>query len=1456
MKSDGIDHPGAARARRRHHIEQDPGRGGCGIVALARLDGAARHGLIRRALDSLRCMEHRGGALQDTGDGAGLLIRPERSFFERFLAPGRRLDEDEPLIVGTVWFRVGERNIRDLQRDVDSALRRHGLQPLGWRPVPVDLDAVGARARIDAPLIWQVLIGRGHLRPAHLAGALREARATLDDWFLGQLAVPSLAEGTTAYKALATADQLARFYPDLRDPDLATTVALGHRRFATNTFSNWHLVQPFQFLAHNGEINTISANTRSVRDVVRRTPGGARVLMRYGSDSAQLDRAVDMLQTLGAADLPEAMRLAVPPAWQEDVADPAERGWYESARRALGPLGAWEGPAALVATDGRHLVAQLDRMGLRPLRWLLTDDAELIVASEMGAVPVDPATIVSDGQLEPGAMLVVDLTTGELVAPGATSAWFVDRREPTGAAPSTVEFGALPAPVPPLEVPVDALNAFGWTKQRLQRLRAMVKQSKEPVHSMGNDRPLAVFSKNASRLYSFLNQVVAVVTNPAIDPLREGAAMDTTMYLGRSPALFGRAAGTQVKLPHPVLSNQALHAIEQGLHPELTVRRLDATFAPRGVRALEERLQELADEAIVAVDGGANLLVVTDRAVIAGDRLPVPAPMAAGSIHRGLSRAGRRRACSLVVSTGAVHESHDLAVLLAYGATAVNPWAMFAQAATVRRVEPADARAALTRALVDGLRKIMSKMGITTVAGYQGSALFEAIGLSADIVDYYLPDTPSRVGGLTMRDVYMDIVARASGRDDGLAVNQNTSVFRKEVTQALQLVARDGNDQGDYDRFSRLLDDTPPVYLRDLLRFVPGTPISRYEVSDAREVVRSTLRGAAMSHGALHSTAHRAIAAAFNVLGSASNSGEGGEDRRRNPGGSWEADRNRIRQVASGRFGVDAEYLVGADELEIKIGQGAKPGEGGHLPGHKVSAEIAAIRHTQPGVALISPPPHHDIYSIEDLAQLIRNLRAVNPRARIGVKCPSVTNLGTIAVGVAKAGADVISISGFEGGTGAAPSGSILHAGLPLELGLTDAHQYLSANGVRDRVRLRADGGIKRGFDVAVALALGADEVAFGTPLMVAESCVFCRGCQIGRCPVGLATQDEERRKKYFMVAGSEHIEPESPKEDRYVEARDGVVRYLLCVAEDLRGILAGLGLRHPRELVGRVDLLEQLRTGHDRWDRVDLRELLVDMTPEATPGAEGGKPPGPSGATANSELTRAATPVLAGEEDHARVELAVTTSDQAVGAPLAGLIARAGGLPNGVRIELLATGFAGQGFGFAATTGMDLRLEGYANDTVGEVMSGDARITVVPPAGRGGDDAPHLVGNTAGYGATGGSLFVAGRAGQRFGVRNSGATLVSRGVGKYGFEYMTGGIGVVLGPCGPCVGSGMTGGELFLLQTDPDLPSRLHADVRVAPMDEAAEARLGAVLAAFAEATGLATDGEAGFLRVVAAGG
>ncbi len=1433
------------RAARRHR--EQAGRGGCGVGAIADPAGPSRE-IVDLALRALGCVEHRGGAIDDTGDGAGLLMTAHRSFFERFVGHGKRLAEGDALGVGCLFFPMGEAaNVPPIQARIDGLLRRHGLAPLGWRRVPVAPAALGERARGSQREPWQLLVGQGMVAPRDLPMAYFRVKAEIERQ-LPAITVVSFSPRSVVYKALATGPQLARYYADLADPALVTDVAVFHRRYSTNTLSNWALAQPFRLVAHNGEINTIKAN-RSALASLERELSLSGVLMQLGSDSADLDRAVELFVSHGVS-LPETLLRLMPAAWRELVPeDSPEARFSRGVQRALGTIAAWEGPAGLIAWDGEMVVAALDRMGLRPLRWLRTISGRFAVASEIGAVPIPFEEIAETGQLDPGEVVAFQPRANLLFRPPE-----LRRRVATTTRLNTDELAerelrrvphlhsdATPPP------PERLLALFGWTGDRVKTARYMAAEGKEPIVGMGYDRPLAVLSPSRPPLSRYFKQIVAVVTNPPIDPIREGGAFELGVHLGPAPDphedLPVYDVHPQWWLDSPILTPEQLAVLEDpGTPPDARV--LDATCAaPASAAELTRTLSELGRAAVQAVRSkAASLLVISDRRVREEPaRLPLPALLAVAAVHNALGQEGLRRACSVVADSGEVAEGHDLALLIANGATAVCPWLLLQVGTSPSAHDLAIPGGAprLLRALEGMLRRVMSKMGICSVDGYRGSRLYEAVGISPDLIEFYLPGVASRVGGVDLEDLAEDLNARAARREPRRP--EDPGVYRKEVWQQMQEAAR-GNPEA-WTRFLRLVEDHPPVYLRDLLRFrvEPGRSLPVSEVVEARAIVGGHLRGAAMSHGALHRTAHRAIAAAFNDLGGMSNCGEGGEDERRNRGGPWEESRSRIRQVASARFGVDATYLVNADELEIKIGQGAKPGEGGHLPAHKVTAEIAAIRRTRPGQTLISPPPHHDIYSIEDLAQLVHSLRAVNPSARICVKCPAVAELGTIAVGVAKAGADVIAISGFEGGTGAAAASSIEHAGLPLELGLTDAHQALVVNGIRRAVRLRADGGLKTPADILALMALGADEVSLGTALMIAEECIFCRGCAKGNCPAGITAGDDAHSRKLMQPksAGTRAAlalaepDPVAAEEERFADARLAVKRYLINVAEGMRAELAELGLRAPAELVGRVDLLEQIPSTNPRADALDLSGLLVDLAEIAAPA---GTPRRDCATSAlEDELVRIARET--GRLDHRAV---VTTADRSLGARLSGAIARGEiRLSRPGRIDL--TGCAGQGLGFALVAGLSLRLVGFANDTVGEVMSG-GRIAVLSPCPR--DPGRSLVGNAAAYGATGGELFVAGRAGQRFGVRNSAAALVCEGAGKYAFEYMTGGVGAVLGPVSSVVASGMTGGEIFLLD-DGRLDDKLHVDARWAPFDEPAIERLRGLLAAHLEATGSAVAGE-----------
>jgi glutamate synthase domain-containing protein 2/glutamate synthase domain-containing protein 1/glutamate synthase domain-containing protein 3 len=1443
-----------------------PGRGGCGVGAIADLKGPS-HELVELALRGLGCMEHRGGVIDDTGDGAGLQLAVDPRFFARFIAPGRRLPEGHELAVGVVFFPVGERtNLPHWQHEIDQSLRRHGLAPLGWRQVPVDEGALGRKAWESRRDVWQCLIGEGMVTREDFAPAMWRVKAAIERNFR-DLYLPSWAPRTLVYKALATGEQLKRFYADLRDPTLTTDCVVFHRRYSTNTFSNWYLAQVFRLICHNGEINTIKANRNAVRNLEAEL-GWHGLLMAQGSDSADVDRIVEMFHVHGVP-LDETMCRIMPMAWR-DLPRPTPEivRFFQGVQRALGNIGAWEGPAALVASDGEHLVAGLDRMGLRPLRFMVTRSGRVFIGSELGAIYVDPSDIAKTGQLDPGEAVAVDVRAARVrygteildQVVRATHINFAELAERRLEGPPPRAPGRRP-PKPEQRW----LNLFGWTSEKMKLARYLAENGKEPITSMGNDRPLAVFSAQRPPLYRFFKQIVAVVTNPPIDPIREGSAFDLTTHLGPSPLVHENEpvyeVTPQYRLPGPFLTEEQIARMRDSQSPDKPrCEVLDATFEEPGGKAIARRIAELCRQAVQAVKkGAAEVILLSDRRALvtpasedALPRLPLPMVLVVSAVHNALTAEGLRRRVGLAVEVGDVQEGHDAAVLLAVGATAICPYLLLSVGGAGAKPPEGDATGfdpvgKLLKALDETLKRIMSKMGICSIDGYRGSGLFEAVGIAPEVVDYYLPGITSRIGGVDLDDLSVDIRWRWE-RGSAPQREPDVNVYRKEVWHELQLTAR-GNE-GAYQRFLAIIDETPPVYLRDLLEFrsVPAggeTPMAA--VASAEDIVASTFRGAAMSHGALHRVAHRAIAAAFNHFGAFSNCGEGGEDPRRDRGGPWEESRSRIRQFASGRFGVDARYLVHADEISIKIGQGAKPGEGGHLPAEKVTVEVAAIRKTRPGVALISPPPHHDIYSIEDLAQVIYNLKQCNPRARVSVKIPAVTDIGTIAVGIAKAGADVIDISGMEGGTGAAASSSIEHAGLPLERALSEVQQALCINGIRPGVRLRADGGLKTGYDVAVVLALGADEVSLGTALMIAEQCIFCHGCALGNCPAGITTQDDLVARRLMTIKKGRGADTQLPDEEeqRFYDARSGVERYLLSLAGDLRGILSRLGLRRPQDLVGRVDLLAQLPTGDARCDKVDLSELLLDASgrPGTAKGARTADalvadPTSVLNAQIVGDVRAALSRMAAADGGAVRLEYDVVTSDRAIGATLAGkLTLRELALPPG-GVTLALRGYAGQALGFALCDGMRIELVGYANDTVGEAMSGGI-IVVRQPEVVADRSAQSAIGNAACYGATGGTLLVEGRAGQRLGVRMSDGLVVAEGAGKYAFEYMTGGVGVVVGPVGPVVASGMTGGVVYLYDEDGETAAKVHRDARATALPAEEAPRLREILELFAAQTG-----------------
>jgi glutamate synthase domain-containing protein 2/glutamate synthase domain-containing protein 1/glutamate synthase domain-containing protein 3 len=1319
-------------------------RDSCGIGFVADVRGRASRDVLDAALEGLRRMQHRGAVAADrrTGDGAGVLMPIPPA-----LVPGPWCG------LATVFFR--DDNAR---AGIEQACEAEGLDLGGWRRVPVRADALGAEARATMPDIEQLVL----VRPFGVDGDEAERRAyrtlrrakTIDGAY-----VASLSFRTVVYKALCAADQLAAVFPDLADPALAVRFAIFHQRFSTNTSPSWERAQPFRLLCHNGEINTIEGNVAAMR---ARADEVGDVLDHDGSDSALLDNAFELLVRSGR-DPRHALQMLVPPAWQHDDSLPAAQRAFHDHHAAL--VEPWDGPAALVFTDGRVVGAALDRNGLRPLRYAVTAGGLVACASEAGAIPLPEGARVRRGRLAPGQLLVVD-------AAGFGLEEDVDvKRRLAGRFPYERWLRRTRRPLDsgdPVEPPGEPLTArqarVGFTREELSLLfRATATTAHEPTSSMGDDTALPPLAGRARPLFSYFRQRFAQVTNPPIDHLREREVTSLRTLLGARPTLLSTEPpqGTLLELDSFFVFPSTVAALD--------AVRLRATFTSD----LRGTCERLAAEAVAAVEAGAELLVLDDG----GEEAAVPSLLVLGAVQRALVDGGSRTRCSVIVVSDEPRESHHFACLLGYGADAICPRLALETLAAMAtsdklggdRPSPREAQLRFRSAVEDGVLKAMARMGISDVASYRGAQLFDALGLAPEVIELCFPGSASPLGGVGFAELEREALARAASEQ---LENPGYVKWRKggephatppPVVEALQEAARTGSWE-DYARFAALVDERAPLEPRDLLEFSEAAPVPLEEVEPVEAIARRFSSGG-MSHGALSAEAHETVAIAFNRLGARSNSGEGGEDRDR-----FRTERNSaIKQVASGRFGVTPEYAVFAHELQIKMAQGSKPGEGGQLPGHKVTAEIARLRHTTPGVALISPPPHHDIYSIEDLAQLVFDLRQVNPHADVSVKLVAEAGVGVVASGVAKALADVVHVAGADGGTGASPLSSIKNAGLPWELGLAETQRELVATGLRGRVRVRVDGGLKTGRDVVLAALLGADEVSFGTALLVAEGCLLVRSCHLDTCPVGIATQRPELRAKYAGTA-------------------DAIVAYLRLVAEDVRRRLAALGLRSFDEAVGRTDLLRA------RESRFDVASLLAT----AGGGGHAREPQLESpGGELGDRLAAEAAPALE-EARIVELEHAIATRDRAVGARLGGEIAYAFGdaSPPG-RVRARFAGSAGQSFGAFLSAGVELALTGEANDAVGKAMGG-GRIVVRPPVDDAGD--PVLIGNAALYGATGGELYCAGRAGERFAVRNSGAVAVVEGAGDHACEYMTGGTVVVVGDCGRNVGAGMSGGQLFVL--------------------------------------------------------
>ena len=1339
-------------------------RDACGIGFLADASGRASRTIVDGLLEGLARMRHRGaiGADRLTGDGAGLLLPLPRA-----LIPGP-------------WCGLAMVFLRDeaARAAIEEACVAEGLGLGGWRSVPTVPAVLGEQARASMPQIEQLVL----LQPFGVSLDEAEGRAYRARRRVQQepgAYVASLSFRTVTYKALCAADQLEAFYPDLRDPALAVPFGIFHQRFSTNTAPSWERAQPLRLLCHNGEINSIDGNIAWMR-------ARGHVLEEDGSDSTLLDNALELL-VRGGRDIRHSAAMLIPEAVDADPElDERVRSFYRYHATLLEP---WDGPAGVVFTDGRVVGATLDRNGLRPLRYAVADDRLVACASEAGALSLPAGAEIRRGRLGPGQMLVVDPAVGIEESP-AVKQRLAGKRPYTRWLRATVQPLDAGVPVsPPTESLTARQAAAGYTREDLSLLlRPSAATGHEPTSSMGDDTALPPLAGRARPVTSYLRQRFAQVTNPPIDHLRERSVMSLRTLIGARAPLVGE---------HP-RSARLLELESFFLFPSAAfalARRavvLDATFDE--CEGLQRACLRLADEALSSRGG---LVVLDDRGV----EMSVPPVLGVGAVHQRLVAAGARTTTSIIVITDEPREAHDFACLIGYGADAVCPRLALETVAALASEDklggdhpsPAEAQLRFRESVEDGVLKILSKMGIADIASYRGAQLFEALGLARDVVDLCLTGSPSEIGGIGFAELEREALLRRLNSSQ--LENPGYVKYRKggephattpPVVDALQRAAH-ALRRRDYDRFADLVNTRPPLELRDLLELAPtGLPLDVDEVEPVETIVRRFSSGA-MSHGSLSAEAHETVAIAFNRLGARSNSGEGGEDPAR-----FRTERNsRIKQVASARFGVTPEYLAYADELQIKIAQGSKPGEGGQLPGHKVTAEIARLRHTQAGVELISPPPHHDIYSIEDLAQLVFDLKQANPAAAVSVKLVASAGVGLVAAGVAKALADVIHIAGADGGTGASPLASIKHAGVPWELGLTETQRTLVESGLRGRVCLRADGGLKTGRDVIVAALLGADEVAFGTALLIAEGCLMVRSCHLDTCPVGIATQRPELRSKFTAT-------PEA------------VQGYLLFVAEEVRRYLAALGLRTFAEAVGRADLLRRRETNERRSSSLDLRRLTDacpgGFTGEAQPCAEGG------------ELgQRLAGDAAAALEEDRLVELcySIGNRDRTVGAQLGVEIGRrfGAGPPPG-RVRARFEGSAGQSFGAFLAAGVELNVVGEANDYVGKGMSG-GRIVVLPPCDDAGD--PVLLGNAALYGATGGELFSSGRAGERFAVRNSGATAVVEGVGDHACEYMTGGRVVVLGEVGLNAGAGMSGGELYVLDAAGRLPLRLNTQLVVA---------------------------------------
>jgi glutamate synthase (NADPH/NADH) large chain len=1430
----------------------------CGVGFVAHIKGRKSHDIVDKGLTILNNLRHRGATGADPlhGDGAGLLVQiPDAFFREEMARAGVKLPKAGAYGVGMVFLPRDPAARAACRREIERAIGNEGQQLLGWRDVPVDDSSLGPTARRTMPVIRQVFVGagRGSLdRDAFerklyiIRKALGHAIRALGLTNAGEFYVPSFSHRTIVYKGMLLAEQVGPFFRDLTDKRFASALCLAHQRFSTNTFPTWDLAHPFRFIAHNGEINTLQGNLNWIKS--RQATIHSKLLgedldkiwpLIYDgqSDSASFDNALELL-VMGGYPIAHAMMLMIPEAWSGNpLMDARRRAFYEYHAALMEP---WDGPAAVAFTDGKFIGATLDRNGLRPARYFITDDDLIVMSSEMGVLDIAQEKIVKKWRLQPGKMLLVDIEHGRIVSDEelkrdlAGQRPYQDWLDRTQMRLEDIE-QPREVPTPDTDKLLDRQQAFGYTQEDLKMLMTpMAMAGEEPIGSMGDDTPLAVLSNRARPLYAYFRQLFAQVTNPPIDPIREQLVMSLVSFIGPRPNLLSPDSTEPVmrlEVSQPILTFEDMEKLRRAstfTQGHFKSDILSMCYpAEWGASGMEPALAQLCADAEDVVRKGTNIVILTDREVSV-ERIAIPALLATAAVHHHLVRAGLRTRSGLVVETGSAREVHHFACLAGYGAEAIHPNLAFAtifdlKDALPQKIDEKELVKRYIKAIGKGMLKVMSKMGISTYQSYCGAQIFEAVGLSTGFVDKYFEGTPTAVEGVGLKEVAEETVRlhRLAYSDAPLYRNQldpggeyayrtrgEAHMWTPDAIAKLQHATR-ANNYSTYKEYSRLINEQSErlLTLRGLFRIKESDqPLPLEEVEPAKEIVKRFATGA-MSLGSISHEAHSTLAIAMNRIGGKSNTGEGGEDPIRfakMPNG--DSMRSAIKQVAAGRFGVTTEYLVNADDLQIKMAQGAKPGEGGQLPGHKVSKYIAKVRHTVPGVGLISPPPHHDIYSIEDLAQLIHDLKNVNPQARVSVKLVSEIGVGTIAAGVAKAKSDHVTISGHDGGTGASPLSSLKYAGSPWEIGLAETQQTLVLNKLRGRIAVQADGQMKTGRDVVIGALLGADEFGFATAPLVVEGCIMMRKCHLNTCPVGIATQDPELIKKFD--GKPEHV-----------------INYFFFVAEEVREWMAKLGVRRFDDLIGRADLLD-MKAGVEHWKAKGLDFSRLFYRPDVGAGVaiHQCEPQDHGLARAlDHELIAKAAAALDKKKPVA-IASRIYNRNRTVGAMLSGEVARRhghAGLPDDC-IHVSFNGTAGQSFGAWLAHGITFELEGDANDYVGKGLSG-GRLVVYPP--KSSPIVPEdniVVGNTVMYGAITGEAYFRGVAGERFCVRNSGATAVVEGVGDHGCEYMTGGTVVVLGKAGRNFAAGMSGGIAYVLDEEGDFTQRCNmAMVELEPIPD-----------------------------------